>query len=264
MTWRKHIWLEVLELMTLSLYSLFMITTTNYSTLVCLEVWFMHWTFKSSLNNKKKKILVSHFSFSVNIELVRQMYMEVYGDTVTQQQYDPAESPLFIILNYFPTLSLSDIQTPPQAPICLWANNQETGDTADSQAFISHPESGWRLQTYPHSTQRDTPLTKRRCCTSQHLKAWPPNTGGGRSLAHITHERAPADNLLTWGHCCQNEGHNPWELLTPLRLDAPPLLRSKEPNQELLFGWVGWSEGTGRGCWDSGDCSQESDVFEDE
>lgn len=155
-------------------------------------------------------------------------------DHIVAQQYGSAESPLFIILNYFPALRLSDMQTPPQAQNSLCTNKQQTGDTADSQAWISYPGSGWRLQTYPHSTQGDMPLTKRRCCTSQHLKAWSPNKGGGRSLAHITHERAPADNLLTWGHCCQNEGHNPWELLTPLHLNTPPLLWPQPSRQELL------------------------------
>lgn len=118
-------------------------------------------------------------------------------------------------VNYWPALSLSDMQTPLQVPLCLWRHNQETSDAANSEALISHPGRGWSLQTYPRSTSRNKPLTKRNGCTSQPLKAQPSNKGGSRSLAHITHDWTPAD----MGSPLQNEGLNPWELLTPLCLD---------------------------------------------
>lgn len=81
--------------------------------------------------------------------------------------------------------------------------------------WSSRPGGGWRFQARPHGTHRNTARTKRSGCTSQPLKACPSNKGGGRSLAHITHDRPPADTLLTGGHLCQNEGHNPWERLSP-------------------------------------------------
>lgn len=128
------------------------------------------------------------------------------------------------MVNYCPALSHSDMQTPCRAPLCLCGQNQETGDMANSEVWSSQPGGGWRLQACPHSTQRNTALTKRSGCTSQPLKACPSNKGGGRSLAHITHDRPPADTLLTGGHLCQNEGHNPWERLTPLCLDTLSLI----------------------------------------
>lgn len=107
--------------------------------------------------------------------------------------------------------------------------NKESGDTAVSLVWISHPERGRRLETFPRSAQETRRAQRAARRTSQPLKACPSNKGGSRSLAHITHERAPADTLLTRGHRCQNEGHNPWELLTPLCLDELPLFGCSAP-----------------------------------
>lgn len=55
--------------------------------------------------------------------------------------------------------------------IPVWRHNQEADDMSTSRAWISHPGRGWRLQTYPHTTQRNKALTKRNGCTSEPLKA---------------------------------------------------------------------------------------------
>lgn len=141
------------------------------------------------------------------------------------------------------------MQTPLLAPICLWAQNQEASDTR----FPTLGEAGGCRSI--HTPPRNKALTKRNGCTSQLLKAQTSDKGGGRSFVHITHDRTPADTLLTWGHRCENGGHNPWELLTPLCLDTPSLLwpnalSSVHCRDEVMIFWGGWSVGSwvlGRG-----------------
>lgn len=41
-------------------------------------------------------------------------------------------------------------------------HNKETSDTAVSPEWISHPERGWRLKTFPRSAQRNRALSKNR------------------------------------------------------------------------------------------------------
>lgn len=94
------------------------------------------------------------------------------------------------------------MQTPLQAPVCLWEHNQETGDTANSQAWISHPGRGWRLQTYPHSTQRNKALNKEK---------W----------LHFTASESPAlrqrrRQVFSTHHPWQNPSWHPFNMGSPL------------------------------------------------
>lgn len=121
------------------------------------------------------------------------------------------------------------MQTPLQAPICLWAYNQETNDMANSHTQISHPGSGSRLQAY--FLHR---LKQRQMAALQPLKDRASNKGGGRSWAHITRDRNPADTLLTWGHRWKNRGWDPWDILTPQCLETT----SPAPDKRFVQGWL--------------------------
>lgn len=138
-------------------------------------------------------------------------------------------------------LSLSDMQTPLQAPICLHGHNQETRDTAKLWSVDFPPPGlerrlggggGARGRGRSRSRSRETTDLKKQgantkgdwphFATLRKGAASPSNKGGGGSLARIRHGRSPADTLLTRGHRWLSEGHNPWELPTPRRRARPP------------------------------------------
>lgn len=142
---------------------------------------------------------------------------------ITSKQHDSFKNPLIIVLNW-PNILFRHADTTTGSNLSLSAQKAKLVTQQSHRDKVPTLRKAAGYGPFPHSSQRNKKQAKRQRCTSQPLKARPSNKEGCRSLAHITHERAPADTLLTWGHRCQNEGHNPWELLTPLCLDMPPLL----------------------------------------
>lgn len=146
------------------------------------------------------------------------------------------------------------MQTPLQAPICLWAFNQETNDTANSHALISRLTLGVARGYRPISPLHDPPPKKKRKEKDKETRRTsqpPANKGGGTSRSPV---RNPADTLLTRGHRWENRGCDPWDNIptTPFALTrwAGPLLPPAVIwTIALSGGWLcplggGQSEGT--------------------